>query len=178
MAGDRRPDVSARPTGSSCPARARSPTAPRALPRRRVCGRDRDGDEPRHAVPGHLRRHAADGRAWAGARGHPRFRLDQGRRRGDAGTRSAPAADGLERAGFRARRASAAGRAGTRRPRLFRAQLRAGRRRAGRNHRDHRVRRHRSGHGRAGNRAGTQFHVEKSQDVGLRLLANFLRWTP
>jgi glutamine amidotransferase len=29
-----------------------------------------------------------------------------------------------------------------------------------------------------GNRAGTQFHVEKSQGVGIRILQNFLRWTP
>jgi glutamine amidotransferase len=28
------------------------------------------------------------------------------------------------------------------------------------------------------NLAGTQFHVEKSAAVGLRILANFLRWTP
>lgn len=30
----------------------------------------------------------------------------------------------------------------------------------------------------ARNRAGTQFHVEKSQDVGIRILTNFLRWAP
>jgi glutamine amidotransferase len=29
-----------------------------------------------------------------------------------------------------------------------------------------------------GNRAGTQFHVEKSQEVGIRILQNFLTWTP
>jgi len=28
-----------------------------------------------------------------------------------------------------------------------------------------------------GNRCGTQFHVEKSQTVGLTIMGNFLRWT-
>jgi glutamine amidotransferase len=30
----------------------------------------------------------------------------------------------------------------------------------------------------AGNLAGTQFHVEKSQEVGIRILTNFLLWAP
>lgn len=29
-----------------------------------------------------------------------------------------------------------------------------------------------------GNRCGTQFHVEKSQKTGLRIMANFLSWSP
>ncbi|HQT46564.1 MAG: imidazole glycerol phosphate synthase subunit HisH [Acidocella sp. 20-63-7] len=30
----------------------------------------------------------------------------------------------------------------------------------------------------SGNRAGTQFHVEKSQSVGLQIMSNFLTWEP
>ena len=86
----------------------------------------------------------------------------------------APAADGLERARLRARRASAAGRAAcraitpisctaTRWPAATPAEAIAT-----------------TDYGgpvvamvAAGNRAGTQFHVEKSQEVGMRILGQF-----
>ena len=95
----------------------------------RDAGGDRNRNRPRHAVPGHLRRHATHGRTRPGAHDHPRIRLDQGRNGRDARTGPAPAADGLERAGFHARLASAAGRNATGRPRLFRPQLRTDQRR-------------------------------------------------
>ena len=111
--------------------------------------------------------------------GHAGLRLDRRRDRRNAGARPAAAADGLERAGFRPGRAPAAGWAAarattpisctaTRWPAAIRSEAIAT-----------------TDYGgpvvamvAAGNRAGTQFHVEKSQEVGMRILANFLRWTP
>ena len=109
----------------------------------------------------------------------PGFGWINGDDRRNARARPAPAADGLERARFRTGSASAAGRIASRRSRLFRAQLRPGRRR----HQEETIATTDYGGPvvamvAAGNRAGTQFHVEKSQEVGMRILTNFLRWTP
>ncbi len=177
--GDRR----RRCRGRRGPRRAAGARRVRRLRRRaggrgRRAGRDRTRRGGGAAVPGHLRRHAVDGRARAGAHGDAGFRLGCRRRGGDGGAGPAPAADGLERARLHARHhplldgcnpattpissTATPCAAPTRRmcspPPITAAPITA-----------------MVAHG---NRAGTQFHVEKSQATGLRILANFLRWTP
>ena len=77
----------------------------------------------------------------------PGLRLDQGRRGGDAGARPAPAADGLERPGFRARLRIRCWTAWHPDDHVYFVHSYAlVARRTGRNHRHHRLRRHRSRH--------------------------------
>ena len=133
----------------------------------------------RHAVPRHLRRHAAHGRARAGARGHARLRLDRRRDRRDGRRRACGCRRwaGTRWISFRASHKLLDGLTPGDHVYFVHSYALVGG--------DPREAIAMTDYGgpvvaivAAGNRAGTQFHVEKSQEVGIRILSNFLRWTP
>ena len=115
------PDTVARADRIVLPGQGASPTAREGSPPSPACATRSRLDRGRHAVLRHLRRHAADGRARPRARDHAGLRLGRRRNRADGPAGPAPAADGLERAALRPRRAPPCdGRSGAGRPRLFR----------------------------------------------------------
>ena len=163
---------SRRRTGSCCPARAPSPTAPRACTRYRGMREAiESGDRGRRSVPRHLRRHATDGRARAGARGHPGF----GWISGDIAARCTRPACACRRwAGTRWISNRARIRCSTVCSPAITPISCTATRWWGAMRREVLATTDYGGPVVAivapGNRAGTQFHVEKSQEVGLRIL--------
>ena len=135
----------------------------------------------RGAVPRHLRRHAADGRARARIQGHPPGSAGSPARCGDRALDPALKVPHMGWNTLNARQAAPAARRHRDGPRactpISCIRITSRPRRAttvaqadyggpvtaivGRD-----------------NIAGTQFHPEKSQRLGLRLIANFLKWTP
>ena len=139
------------------------------------------GAPPRPAVPRHLRRHAVDGDARPRVRGRRRPRLDQRRRRPiREAARTEDPAHGLEHAASSARHPLLAGIAtgdgGLHAYFVHSFQLYPA------NPADVVAVADYGGPVTAmvgrDNVVGTQFHPEKSQKLGLALIANFLRWRP
>ena len=192
-AGDRgrdRPDRRCRTGAQRRPHRAarrrrlcRLPRRPRAVP---ACGRrSTRWRSPGAAVPRHLRRHAADVGARPGKDRHQGLWLDRRRRQGDRG-RPIPRLKipqiGWNTMSRLTEHASAVCRHSDRRgrpARLFRAFLSSD---AAETDDDVLAVADYGGPVTAAvardNLAGTQFHPEKSQALGLALITNFLRWKP
>ena len=137
----------------------------------------------RTAVPRHLRRHAAAGDARPRIRDKPGLDWIPGEVTRDRAGRSGPEdpAYGLEQRFIRSAtiRCSKASTTGRGRPaRLFRALLRPAAARSDRSSPPTDYGGPITAMVARGNIAGTQFHPEKSQKLGLALIANFLRWRP